>query len=241
MYTEDELIPISALQHLAFCERQAALIHVEGQWQENRLTVEGEQLHERVHEASGESRGDLRIARGLRLRSFELGLTGVADVVEFHRVSLPESGSDGGPAAPIGQVTAGEVITLPGIAGLWQPYIIEYKHGAPKIEHIDEVQLCGQAMCLEEMLGVVIHKSAFFYGRPRRRQEVNLEAELRQETAKLASALHVMVEQAIVPPPQYASRCERCSLIDVCLPKLDRSSHTVSEYLTEAIRGGSEK
>ncbi len=152
MYTEDDLIPISALQHLVFCARQAALIHIEGLWEENVLTIEGEQLHERAHDQESETTGDTRTVRGLRIRSLRLGLIGVADVVEFRRTEAPGKGA-----------------VLNGLPGLWQPYIIEYKHGKPKIDRSDEVQLCAQAMCLEEMLGVSIEESAFFYGKPRRR------------------------------------------------------------------------
>lgn len=225
MYTEDDLLPISALQHLAFCERQAALIHIEGQWQENVLTVEGEQLHEHVHQTEDEALGDLRIARGLRLRSLTLGLTGVADVVEFHR--LPDNNTK--------ESTA---VELPGITGRWQPFIVEYKHGQPKLEHEDEVQLCAQAMCLEEMLGVSIKESAFFYGKPRRRHKADLNDALRKETIARAERLHRLVEAGQVPPPIYAKHCQRCSLIDICLPKLPRSAKKVDAYLRNAIKGG---
>ena len=160
MYTEDELLPISGLQHLAFCERQVALIHIEGLWEENVYTAEGKILHENAHEEGSEAVGDLRIARGLRLRSLRLGLVGVADVVEFHRVDNP------------GAKTS---VELPGVQGRWQPFIVEYKRGLPKLDRTDEVQLCAQAMCLEEMLDVEITSSAFFYGKPRRRDVVNLD------------------------------------------------------------------
>ena len=122
MFSEDELLPLSALQHLLFCERQCALIHIEQAWAENRLTVEGKNLHAKVHEADDESRGDLRIVRGLRLRSLRLGLVGQADVVEFHKQG-----------------------------DAWLPFPVEYKRGKPKPEPCDEVQLCAQAICLEEM------------------------------------------------------------------------------------------
>ena len=225
MYTEEDLLPISALQHLTFCERQAALIHVEQQWAENVLTAEGHLLHEQVHSAANEARGDLRIARSLRLRSLELGLTGIADLVEFHR-------SD--PA----KADLKSLVSIPGIEGLWQPYIVEYKHGSPKIEHIDEVQLCAQAICLEEMLKIEIRSSAFFYGTPRRRQEVNFSLALREQTANLAYTLHDMVNQHLVPLPQYSEKCQSCSLVDVCMPKLPSVAKKVQDYLREAIERG---
>ena len=130
MFTEDNLLPISALQHLLFCERQCALIHLERAWQENRLTAEGRIMHERVHEGGDETRRDVRIVRGLRLRSLALGLVGIADVVEFHR--------------------AADGVAVPESAGTWRPFPVEYKRGRPKSEPWDAVQLCAQALCLEE-------------------------------------------------------------------------------------------
>jgi len=141
-YTEDDLIPISALQHFVFCERQCALIHIEQAWTENRLTAEGRLLHERVHDQGGESRAGVRIERGLPLRSLRLGLVGVADVVEFHPLS------EGG----------------------WRPFPVEYKRGKPKRNACDEIQVCAQALCLEEMLGVRIPAGALFYGKTHRSQ-----------------------------------------------------------------------
>lgn len=225
MYPEDDFLPISALQHLAFCERQAALIHIEGQWEENVLTVEGEQLHERVHSEEDEALGDLRIAWGLRLRSLELGLTGVADVVEFHRM-MDE------------KLEENTTVELPDIAGRWRVLIVEYKRGKPKPEHEDEVQLCAQAICLEEMLGVSIDESDFFYGKPRRRQKVVMSQALREETRMFAVRLHQLMEDGKIPPPFYAKHCRRCSLFDVCMPRLPRSAKKVEAYLLDAIKGG---
>ena len=133
MYSEDDLLPISALQHLAFCERQWALIHLEGVWAENQLTAEGRVMHDRAHEPGTESRGDIRISRGLRLRSLRLGLSGIADVVEFHRCGRPDD-VDG--------------VCLPGVSGSWAPFPVEYKRGRPKSGPFDEIQLCAQALCL---------------------------------------------------------------------------------------------
>jgi CRISPR-associated exonuclease Cas4 len=139
MFAEKELLPLSALQHLVFCERQAALIHLERVWADNPATVEGSHLHRTTDAGQGESRGDVRITRGLPLRSLHLGLSGRADVVEFHRV--------GGDAAMRG-------VELPGARGHFLPFPVEYKRGRPKRTHrADEVQLCAQAMCIEEMLG----------------------------------------------------------------------------------------
>lgn len=218
MYTEDELLPISALQHLAFCERQWGLIHLEGAWAENRLTAEGRLLHDRSHEPETEVRGDLRIARGLRLRSLRLGLVGMADVVEFHSVS---AGQDG--------------VQLDGVAGLWKPFIVEYKRGRPKIGHEDEIQICAQALCLEEMLSVSIPASALFYGQPRRRSDVIFDQIIRNETESLAERLHQLNRDGKTPPATPAAACKSCSLVDVCLPKVTGGGQSARHYLSKAI------
>jgi len=229
MYSEDELLPISGLQHLAFCERQAALIHVEGLWADNVLTAEGHLLHERVHRGELETHGEMRVARGLRLRSLALGLTGMTDVVEFRRVHGE------GDAGACSDHFATE---LPGVAGRWRPFLVEYKRGLPKPDNRDEVQLCAQAMCLEEMLGVTIPAAALYYGRPRRRHPVPLDQQLRTETISLAGRLHRLVASGTVPPPSYSRRCRRCSLVDHCLPKMARSAASVEKYLRQAVTGG---
>jgi CRISPR-associated exonuclease Cas4 len=220
MYAEDELLPISGLQHLAFCERQVALIHIEGLWEENVYTAEGKILHEHAHEEGSEAVGDLRIARGLRLRSLRLGLVGAADVVEFHRVDNPIDKAS---------------VELPGVKGRWEPFIVEYKRGLPKLDCTDEVQLCAQAMCLEEMLEVEIPSSAFFYGKPRRRDIVNLDSSLRKETEEVARHLHILIDSATTPAAVYSAKCERCSLIDHCLPKMPRGHGSVENYLRNVL------
>jgi len=207
MYSEDELLPLSALQHLVFCERQCALIHLEGAWDDNRLTAEGRLLHERVHEAGDECRGDVRIARGLRLRSLRLGLTGQADVVEFHR--QPD--------------------------GTWRPFPIEYKRGRPKPDACDEVQLCAQAMCLEEMLGVEIPQGAIFYGQPRRRHDVALTAALRVQTENAAQRLHELLRSGETPAAVYEKKCDRCSLLELCMPRVAGQRKSAARYLAGAL------
>lgn len=219
MYTEDELLPISALQHLAFCERQWGLIHLEGAWSENYLTAQGDVMHEKAHEEETESRRDLRITRGLKLRSLRLGLVGQADVVEFHKATQGKKG-----------------IPLIGATGLWYPLIIEYKRGKPKLGHEDEVQLCAQAMCLEEMLEIDILSSSFFYGQPRRRYDLNITDALRKETESLIMRLHDMTDAGITPAGIYTKRCKACSLIDICLPKIIKSGKNVQNYLEQVNR-----
>jgi CRISPR-associated exonuclease Cas4 len=198
MYTEDDLLPISALQHLAFCPRQCALIHIEQVWAENRLTAQGRLMHERVHEGGNETRGDVKTARGVRLRSLALGLAGIADVVEFHR--RPSAG--------------------PAVA--WIPFPVEYKRGKPKPDDCDKLQLCAQALCLEEMMGTDVLEGALFYGVTRRRLDVPFDETLRQQTAASAEALHQLVDSGATPPPQHEEKCRNCSLLEQCMPALSR-------------------
>lgn len=189
---DDDLLPLSALQHLVYCPRQCALIHVQQQWADNRFTAEGTVLHRRVDDMGEESRGSVRIARGVPLVSRRLGLSGRADVVEFHQAG------DGG----------------------WLPRPVEYKRGTPKDHDADAVQLCAQALCLEEMHGRPIAEGDLFYGQPRRRQTVAFDAALRDRTERLAEELHALVGAAMLPPPVNDGRCRGCSLVEVCQPAL---------------------
>lgn len=223
MFPEDDLLPVSALQHLLFCERQCALIHLEQIWVENPLTVEGRHLHEQADSGFRESRGDLRIARGLPLRSLRLGLSGRADVVEFHR--LP----DGEPGA-----------ALPGVAGSWRPFPVEYKRGKPKSHRADEVQLCAQALCLEEMLGAAVPAGALFYGQTRHRVDISFGPDLRQLTAETAARLHSLIASGITPMPVREPKCDRCSLLEVCMPAAPAGSarRYLDRLLVTALHSG---
>jgi CRISPR-associated exonuclease Cas4 len=198
MYPENQLLPISALQHLIFCPRQCALIHVEQLWAENVLTIEGKQLHNKAHDGKHESRGDIRIARSLWLKSHRLGLTGQADVVEFH---------------PCSKIVP-----------------VEYKRGKPKKDDSDRVQLCAQAMCLEEMLGTAIDAGCLFYGTRQRRTNVPFTAELRRKTAAVASRLHKMIRQRETPVARRQPKCDKCSLLELCLPDTQRLMHGVAKW-----------
>lgn len=218
MFTEDELIPISALQHFSFCERQWGLIHLEGAWTENRLTIEGKHLHERADTDETEVRGDLRIARGLRIRSLHHGLIGRADVVEFHR----DSGSG--------------AITLAGIADRWRPVPVEYKRGRVKRGPIDEIQICAQALCLEEMLEAVIEGGFLFYGKTRRRHPVTFTPDLRRLTTECIEKIRLATSRGITPTAGYQKKCDRCSMYERCLPKAMDQSHRVRDYLEESMR-----
>lgn len=213
-YTEDDLLSLSGLQHMIFCERQCALIHVEQVWAENRLTAEGRIMHDRVHDAGRESRGDVRIEYGMPLRSLRLGLIAKADVVEFHRKDSPDKGD----------------------AGIWVPFPVEYKHGKPKKDNSDLVQLCAQAICLEEMLGVEIPEGAIFYGKTRRRQDVVFDDELRRETEETAKRFHDLLESGKTPRPVYSKRCDSCSVYEQCLPKTVQKTRSIKRYLLESVR-----
>jgi len=219
MYAETELLLLSGLQHLQFCRRQWALIHLEQAWSENQFTAEGRNLHDKVHTDEAESRGDVRIVRGLRLQSLRLGLVGQADVVEF--------------------VSADAGSPLPGVKGLWQPFPVEYKRGKPKINDCDRVQLCAQAMCLEEMLNLPlgsIETGALFYGRPRRREQVIIDAALREKTESLAAEMHLLHAACKTPKAKYIKKkCDSCSLSHVCIPKMASVNKDVKGYLRKAL------
>lgn len=228
---EDELLPIAALADLVFCERRAALHHLERLWEDNLFTVEGSQLHEKVGAGQPvEARGDLRIARGSRLRSLRLGLTGIADVVEFHRVDARSTPAGAG---PLDGITAG--IPLAGCPGVWVPLPVEYKRGRLRREEGYEVQLCAQALCLEEMLSVVVPCGAVFYGQPRRRLEVVFSNDLRCATDEAASRLHRLVAERRTPPARYEAKCESCSLIELCMPRALSSRRGARHYLSNAL------
>jgi CRISPR-associated exonuclease Cas4 len=220
MYSEDDLLPLSGLQHLHFCERQWGLIHIEQQWEENRLTAEGRLLHERVHDGGSEGRPGVVTARGLYLHSLRLGLTGQADVIEFHEV--------GGRAE--------SAMQLPDRKSWWRPFPVEYKRGKPKADSCDEVQLCAQAMCLEEMFSVAIRGGALFYGTNRRRTEVRLDDALRGRTEELARRMHQLYSAGTTPPAVYAKKCDRCSLYERCLPRTISKRTSVQRYLARAFR-----
>ena len=215
IYQEEDLLPLSGLQHFAFCRRQWALIHVENQWQENLRTTEGHLLHQRAHDGTQrERRGDTLILRGLPIVSYTLGLSGQCDIVEFHLT--PEG------------------IPLRGEEGLWLPYPVEYKRGKPKEHRADELQLCAQAMCLEEMLCCEIPQAALFYGEPRRRMAVVLSQELRQTVRDFSGEMHQYAQRGYTPKAKPGKFCSACSLKDLCLPQLTRRG-AVSGYLKNAL------
>lgn len=202
------------MQHFAFCRRQWALIHVEHQWAENYRTVDGSILHEKAHGGGTESRGDLLIVRAMRIHSAVLGVSGECDVVEFHR-------SENG-------------VALQGRDGLWSPFPVEYKRGKPKPHDADELQLCAQAMCLEEMLCCQISDGALFYGEPRRRTPVAFTDELRQRVRDSLAEMHDYLRRGCTPKVKPQKGCSACSLKELCLPELMKAK-PVSGYLKGAM------
>jgi CRISPR-associated exonuclease Cas4 len=212
MYHEDDLIPLSALQHLLFCERQCALIHVERLWFENRYTAEGRIMHDHVHTAAPESRGNVRIEFGVPLRSLTLGLVGQADVVEYHKYYDSR-----------------------GCSCKWRPFPVEYKRGRTKKENWDQVQLCAQAICLEEMLEMDVPQGYLFYGKMRRRQNVIFDADLRAQTADATKRLHNLIDCRRTPAPVYGGKCDHCSFLEMCLPKALDEGRSAVDYLQNII------
>ncbi len=214
-YLEEDYLQLSGLQHFAFCRRQWALIHVEKQWSENLRTVEGNLFHRRAHdEQQRERRSDTLIFRGLPVFSRTLGISGQCDVVEFR-------------ADPNG-------ISLRDEPGLWHPYPIEYKRGAPKSHQADELQLCAQAMCLEEMLCCDIHVGALFYGETRRQTLVTFTPELRQTVREMLDEMHQLALRGHTPKVRRTKGCNACSMKKVCLPALSGRG-SVSNYLRRAM------
>lgn len=213
-YSEEDYLPLSGIQHFAFCRRQWALIHIENQWAENERTVDGIIMHEKAHSGDAESRGDVVIMRALRVFSATLGLSGECDVVEFNR------NADG--------------ISLNGHDGLWRPYPVEYKRGKPKEHNADEMQLCAQAMCLEEMLCCTIPCGALFYGEPRRRTEVEFTPELRRAVEDSLNEMHDYYKRGYTPKAKLRKGCSACSLKEICLPKMAQRK-SVAAYVEGAL------
>lgn len=200
---EEDFHPISALQHMAFCPRQAGLIHLEQVWAENKRTAEGRTLHERVDEGYREFRKGLRQISGIRVHSRRLEIAGRLDVLEL------EPAADG----------AGSQVRFLGVDGNWTLRPVEFKRGEPKDGDWDEVQLCAQAMCLEEMTDSEITTGSIFYGEIRRRVEVLLNGALRNRTASLAREFAAMMDSRRLPAAVWRKGCRACSLIELCQPK----------------------
>jgi CRISPR-associated exonuclease Cas4 len=204
---EDEYLTISGLQHAAFCPRQFALIHIERVWTENVLTAEGRNLHDNAHDPYfTESRGDILTTRAVPLVSHKYGISGEADVVEYKRIT------DG--------------ILIDGKDGMWLPYPVEYKRGKPKSGKYDEIQLCAQVFCLEEMHNISIEKAGLFYFEIRHRQEIIMDENLRQKTIDTIKLAREITDSGKLPSVERknSTGCGKCSLRDECMPKSDKSA-----------------
>ncbi len=218
-YKEDDYLMLSGIQHFAFCRRQWSLIHIEQQWEENYRTTAGELFHNRAHDNNMEKRGSIVIARGLRIASRRLGLSGQCDIVEFHSYS--------------------EGITINKYPGTWSIYPVEYKKGLPKEGCEDNVQLCAQAICLEEMFLTKIHEGSLYYGENKRRTKVQFTDELRNRVYKMAEEMHQMFIKGHTPKVKTTKKCNACSLKNLCLPKLLKNTD-VKKYIEENINVGDE-
>ena len=229
-YSQDELLPLSGIQHFLFCRRQWALIHIERQWQENALTAEGRIIHKRVDDPFfTETRNGVITARSVPVASYRLGLIGVCDVVEFTEspdgVTLP--GREGLSTGPLRLST--------GPLRLYLPAPIEYKRGKEKHDHSDETQLCAQALCLEEMLSVSIPKGYLYYGEIRHRVEIQFTPELRTLVKNMSDEMHNYFGRGYTPRVKPFKGCRSCSLADVCLPVLQGKVIAASKYIKQYV------
>jgi CRISPR-associated exonuclease Cas4 len=202
---DDDFQPIAALNDLLFCERRCALHRIEQIWEDNVATLEGTLQHQRADSGKLEHTPEGRVARAVLLRCARLRLVGKADVVEFRR------GVDGG-----------EV-----------PYPVEYKRGRRRKWDNDDVQLCAQALCLEEMLGIHVPGGAVFHVKSKRRRDVAFTPELRAKTEHAARRLHELVASGLTPPPVLRPRCRGCSLHEFCLPELLPDQSRLRAYQRE--------
>lgn len=214
MYSDDDMLMLSGIQHFRFCPRQWALIHIEQQWSDNRLTAEGHVLHQRVDDPFYRQKcGDFITLRSVSVASHQLGLYGITDVVELHHTD-----------------DTGNSICHPKYPGRWLPYPVEYKHGKPKRNEVDEVQLAAQAICLEEQYSIIISHGAFFYAEIRQRMEVVITDELREIVFNCAAKMHEIFQSGQLPPITRGKYCDKCSLNDICIPEL-AACGKVSSYL----------
>ncbi len=216
MYTEDEMLMLSGIQHFMFCPRQWALIHIEQQWSENKLTTEGQILHKNVDNPFyRQKNGDVITLRSLHIASKELGLYGITDAVEL----VPTDSSE-------------DAITHNRYKGYWKPYPVEYKRGHHKPDERDEVQLAAQAMCLEEMYGISIPYGALYYDEVKHRETISISNSLRKTTSQCAKQMHEIFKTGILPKAVKQHHCKNCSLVDICMPEMSDCTQ-VSTYLNK--------
>ena len=217
-YREEDYLMLSGIQHYAFCPRQWGLIHIEKQWEDNYFTVMGNILHEKAHDKEfTQKRKNVVITRGMPVFSRKLGVIGDCDVVEFSR--------------------SREGIPLKNYEGTYQPVPIEYKRGKPKEHDADVLQLCAQAMCLEEMLVCTIPRGFLFYGEIKRRQEILFDEELRCKVVSYFEKMHQLYKRCYTPKAKITRACNSCSLAEQCIPKLN-SKFSVEDYLKMNLKEG---
>lgn len=215
---EEDFIQISGLQHLAFCKRQWALIHIDQEWEENVFTAEGRNLHERVDEGYQEFRKGLRQYSGLYVKSLKLGIYGKTDLIEA--IKSAESKTND--------------IQMLGLKGKWSLYPVEFKRGKPKSHDADLIQLCAQALCLEEMTETQIESGAVFYWQIRKRVEVEFDPALRQKTIAMIKLAHDLIKKGQIPSPEYGQHCRSCSLLEICMPR-KLQAEKISAYKRELL------
>lgn len=218
---DEDYLLLSGIQHMAFCERQWALIHIEQVWADNAHTMEGKYIHERVDNPfEDETRKDIRVVRALPIVSNKLGLRGVADIVEFQRTEND---------------LAGITVRLENRKGWWRLYPVEYKRGRPKPDDRDAVQLCAQAIALEEMFGVEIEKGFLYYAQTRHRVEIIFDQVIRIRVAQLCEKMHIMMSEGKTPKATKGKHCSLCSLKEICQPNLTISHRSVKDYLARMV------
>ena len=214
MYSEDDYLMLSGIQHYYFCKRQWALIHIEQQWDDNQSTKEGNYLHTKADMPFlKEKRKDILISRAVPISSKTLGLSGITDVIEFKK-------SQRG-------------IKINGYDGMWMPEVIEYKRGKEKNDDRDIIQLCAQVICLEEMWNIRIEKSYLYYFMTNERIEVEITDELRSKVIELSREMHILYESRKIPKADFFRNCRLCSLYNLCMPRITKRKKSVDNYLYE--------
>lgn len=221
MFDEEEFLQISGIQHFSFCRRQWALIHIENQWCENYHTVQGQIVHEKAHDKFfKESRKNTIIVRGMPVFSKELGISGECDIVEFQK---DKNG-----------------IAINDLEGLYKIVPVEYKKGSPKDGDCDRLQLCAQALCLEEMLCCDIPEAYIYYAEIKHREKIYIDEILRDKLKAILTEMHSMYRRKYTPKVKTDKHCNSCSLKDLCLPKVC-GNKSVKSYIESFIKGGGDK
>ncbi|KQC13181.1 MAG: CRISPR-associated protein Cas4 [Desulfuromonas sp. SDB] len=221
VFSDEDLLSLSGIQHFYFCKRQWALIHIEQQWRDNLRTTQGHLLHERADDPYfNETRGVILLSRAFPVVSYHLGFYGIADLVEFRK-------SEAG-------------VSLPGHEGLWLINPVEYKRGSPKIDERDAVQVCAQAICLEEMFGTHIDSGDLYYYETRRRMTVDISDFLRDLVFSLSKEMHDIYRSGLTPPAVKTRNCRSCSLYDICIPNLTKKRVSVKNYIQKHVKKATE-